>query len=299
MDARMLSKIPEGRIEELKGKVPGDDAYDMLLTGPSFLSLPNRKPLVAYLPGVVKDAMAEAYPVLTTIRSKTDNRGLASGTERVRGNGLNRTRSKHIMSSVLGSMDPTGPQQYCRLTAFSSRQVEEWASLRPLFMEIARHFEEHPQLQNRYAAQMKEVRQTRPDWIIKGTPFTTITVNNSYSTGVHTDKGDLDAGFSCLAVTRRGEFTGGRLVFPEYRVAVDMQDGDLVLMDAHQWHSNTAMLCKCGHTQLAEPCPTCGAERISVVCYFRTEMTKCGSFQEETAKLQERREKDWTQASVA
>lgn len=308
MDARLFSKLPDDRIEELKGKVLGDDSYDMLLTGPTFLTAPYPEgkgqkltmkqrsegmPLVAYLPGAVKHAMDEAYDVLTTIRMKTDNRGLASGSERVRGNGINRTRSKPIMSAVLGAMDPQGPQQYCRLTAFSARQVEQWESLRPLFQAIAKHFESHPKLTDRYGAQMREIARTPNDWIIPDTPFTTITVNNSYSTGVHTDKGDLDAGFSCLATCRRGEFTGARLVFPEYRVAVDMQDGDLVLMDAHQYHGNTLMTCKCGDVVNEGPCKVCGAERISVVAYFRTDMIKCGTFQQETEKLMAAREAGW------
>lgn len=294
MDGRLLSKIPEERLEELKGRVLGDDAYDALLTGPTFLSLPNRKPLVAYLPGAVKRAMDEAYPVLTTIRGKTQNRGLASGSERIRGGGLNRTRSRPIMSSILGAMDPVGGSRYCRLTAFSARQVEEWESLHPLFQQIARCFENHPNLTERYGAQMREVAVTPDDWVIPGTPFTTITINSTYPTGVHTDKGDLDAGFSCLASSRRGNWTGGRLVFPEYRLAVDMQDGDLVLMDAHQYHGNTAIICECGDS-LSEPCPTCGAERISVVAYYRTQMKKCGTFEEEAEKLMASREKTgWT-----
>lgn len=294
MDGRLLSKIPEERLEGLKGRILGEDSYDMLLTGPSFLSLPDRRPLVAYLPGAVKQEMTDAYDVLTTIRSQTDNRGLASGSERVTQNyGANRTRSKRVMSSVLGAMDPAGPQQYCRLTAFSARQVDEWESLRPLWQAIAGHFADHPRLTERYGAQVKEAQATPDEWIIPGTPFTTITVNNSYPTGTHQDKGDLDAGFSCLAVARRGEYTGGRLVIPEYRVAVDLRDGDLVLMDAHQWHGNTFMTCKCGELLSEGPCEVCGAERVSVVCYYRTNMRKCGTYQQETEKLVATREKTW------
>jgi hypothetical protein len=107
---------------------------------------------------------------------------------------------------------------------------------------------------------------------------------------VHTDKGDLDKGFSTIFTLRRGEYTGGRFVFPEYRVAVDMQDGDLILMDAHQWHGNTAIVCRCG-SRLTQMCRTCDAERISVVSYMRTAMTSCGSEEEEIKKAQEFREK--------
>ncbi len=75
-----------------------------------------------------------------------------------------------------------------------------------------------------------------------------------------------------------------------------MKNGDVVLMNAHRgWHGNTRMYCECGNVlgigspeakghAGTRPCPRCGAERISVVLYFRTEMTECGSKAEEDIK---------------
>ena len=123
-----------------------------------------------------------------------------------------------------------------------------------------------------------------------GTPFSTVTVNNTYPTGTHTDKGDLDEGFSTITCLRRGDYSGGQLVFPEYRVAVTLQHGDLILMDAHQWHANTAIVCPCG-TELNGPCPGCGAERISVVSYFRTRITECGTPGQELERAGRARER--------
>jgi len=117
----------------------------------------------------------------------------------------------------------------------------------------------------RFAAQWARAEATDPAWRVPGTPFTTMTVNNTYPTGVHVDKGDLDVGFSCLAVWRRGQYSGGHLTFPEWRIAIDLQDGDLVLMDAHQWHGNTAL-------ELESE----DAERISLVLYYRTKLLQCG-----------------------
>jgi hypothetical protein len=98
-------------------------------------------------------------------------------------------------------------------------------------------------------------------------------VNNTYPTGVHTDSGDLEEGFSNLSCLRRGDYSGGIFVFPEYRVGFDMQDGDVLLMDAHQWHGNTRMEL---HSE--------DAERISIVCYYRTDMAKCGTAEEEAQR---------------
>jgi hypothetical protein len=229
--------------------------------------------------------MDEAYPILHTIRGTTENRGYASGTK-TKFTQNNMERAKPVMSSILGSFEASGFYKFCRLTSWTAHEMEaRWPQLLPLFQAIAGEFETY--VPDRFQAQMRRVGETAPDWMIEGTPFTTITLNNTYSTGVHQDKGDLDEGFSCLAVCRRGAYAGGTLTFPEYRVAADMQDGDLILMDAHAWHGNTEMRCGCeqGRKVLSSgPCEVCGAERISVVCYFRTNMVRCGTAPEEAER---------------
>jgi len=291
-ELRVRSRITPEAMEQRVKKVMTDRDYDVLLTGPTKVSQPNGRPLCVYLPGAVREEMDAAYPVLSTIRGLTENRGYASGTDqKFQQNNLQ--RAKPVMSSILGSFEASGFYKYCRLTSWTANEMESrWPTLLPLWQVIAGHFQVH--VPDRYEAQMKWAERCDGAWMIDGTPFTTITVNNTYSTGVHQDKGDLDEGFSCLAVARRGEYTGGRLTFPEFRVAVDMQDGDLILMDAHAWHGNTAITCGCKgqpgqpvSDQLLPrvlsdgPCPDCHAERISTVSYFRTNMVKCGSVPEE------------------
>lgn len=276
-ELRVRSRLAPEAMEQRKQKVLTDADHDVRLTGPTRVMQPNGKPLCVYLPKAVADDMAAAYPVLTTIRGLTENRGYASGTgQKFKQNNLQ--RAKPVMSSILGAFEASGFYKYCRLTSWTAQEMEDrWPTLLPLFQTIAGHFQQY--VPDRFQAQMKYAGGCAPDWMIDGTPFTTITVNNTYSTGVHQDKGDLDEGFSCLAVARRGEFEGGVLTFPEFRVAVDMQDGDLILMDAHAWHGNTAIRCGCddgGRVLSDGPCPDCAAERISVVCYFRTNMVKCG-----------------------
>ena len=72
-------------------------------------------------------------------------------------------------------------------------------------------------------------------------------------------------------------------------MAVDLADGDLILMDAHEWHGNARITCQCGRA-LNGPCAECGAERVSVVSYFRTRMTACGTPAEELARDRASRE---------
>lgn len=271
--------------------------YDMLLNpggGPVLVYMPDNRPLACYLPGVLKDVMDEvdAYGILHPLyRSMSNNRGMASGTKRInRGNGEGtRSDAMNVSSVILGAFEQSGVYRYCRMTEWTGRNLPEWQTLAPLFRVIARHFEER--VTERYNVQMDMARKTDAGWIVPGTPFTSITINNSYPTGVHKDDGDLETGFSTIACIRRGDYEGGRLVFPQYRVAVDLQDGDLLLMDAHQWHGNTRMTCSCGERIQNKFCSYCGAERISIVSYYRTRMADCGSPEEEYDRAVENTEK--------
>lgn len=280
IDLRLRTKVHPAELEQKKGKLVTDEDYNVLLTRAVTVRKPDGKPLCVYLPGAVKAEMDEAYPMLRKIKMQSDNRGLASGTKRINAGG-NRTRAMPVHSGIMGAMDPVPNRPICRLTAYTREHVDKWEGTFPLLRAISNHFERH--VPDRFANQQAKCEQTREEWVVPGTPFTTVTINNTYATGVHTDSGDLDEGFSCLAVGRSGHFTGGRLVFPEYRIAADLQHGDLLLMDAHEWHGNTRLV---KHTE--------DAERVSVVCYYRTRMFQCGSQAEEDAKRQE-----WAERRVA
>lgn len=284
IQARLRTRISREELEGKVGKILGPEDFNVLLTGPATLLKPNGQPLVIYLPGALltEADLPGIYDTFHALKGiKTANRGYASGSRRVKSGTGNKSRALPVPSSIIGAFDDTGHQKYCRLTAWTGANLPQWETLRPFLQGIARHFE--AQLPDRYAVQMAEVDKTYAEWVVPGTPFTTVTVNNTYPTGVHQDAGDLEAGFSTLACLRRGSYTGGNLVFPKYRVALDMQHGDLALIDAHEHHGNTAIVCACGERRNGM-CATCGAERISVVSYFRERMTTCGSYSEETAR---------------
>jgi hypothetical protein len=283
VDIRLRSKIPESEMAEKVGKVLTDDDYNLVPTGDCLIRKPNGQPLLIYRRGIVPEELRETvWPILHEFKNDlTTNRGLASGTPRAQG-ASQRSYAMGVSSSIVGAFEAQGPKQYCRLTAWTGRETEKYRSLWPLLRFIGERME--ADAPERYGAQMAEVKRTHPDWLIPETPFTTVTINNTYPTGVHQDAGDLDAGISTLMVLRRGEYSGALLVFPEYRVAVDMQDGDLLLMDAHSWHGNTdfnpSVLRASSGRMLEDP----GFERISVVSYFRTRMVDCESGGDEAEK---------------
>ncbi len=277
-----------------------------MMVGPTRVLMPDGRLLAQYVPGAFQPEFIDTfYPILHDLRvNQTANRGMAGGAPATAPwEGSTWRYGKTVASMIVGAFDPAPPKVYCRLTAWSGKEWDRYSELFPLFGEISRVFAEL--VPDRWQKQMRRVQEVHPDWIIPGTAFTTVTVNNSYPTGVHVDKGDLDEGFSTLSVIRRGEYSGGYLTFPEYRVAVNLQHGDLLLMDAHQWHGNTAMRCNvCGDPMgdrdpeskaISKPPQRfhdeCGSERISIVSYFRTKMTNCGSAEEEAIKAQAWHEK--------
>lgn len=268
-ELRVRTRVPASQLDKVRGKVVTVGDSDVQLVGPARVLLPTGKPLCVYVPGVLADTPQDVLDTLHGIKEQTDQRMLASGS---RHQFVGRMmRSKRVYSATVGYMEPNASSaglgktrtinNVCRLTSWTGKHLDQFQQLLPLVQRVSDLYREH--VPNRWAVQRRYWQATPADFRIAGTVFTTLTVNNSYPTGVHKDAGDLDEGFSCLAVFRRGRFAGGHLTFPEWRVRVDMQHGDLLLMDAHQWHGNTALD--------LEP----GAERVSVVAYYRTRMAKC------------------------
>ncbi len=309
-EIRVRTQISDAELDRVKGRIIAEKDIDVILRGPTIVYRADGKLLCKYLPGALRDIFLPSgskkigptidgmHSILYEIsKGTTDNRGLASGYARVKTKGnATRTRTPHVSSSIVGAFDAGLPRNYCRLTAWSGRELRKWKGLYPLFRGVNEYFKEY--VPDRYANQEGMAVDTHPDWRIADTVFTTITVNRSYPTGVHTDKGDLDEGFSTLAVLRKGDYDGGIFSLVRYRVGIDMQHGDLLLMDAHEWHGNTAITCNvCGEgmgaTEFYPDHTKCDTERISIVAYYRTKMAECGSAEEEGQKA-----RDWAEHRI-
>ena len=250
----------------LRDLVEGDAAYYKA----------DGSPLLILRRGGVSPVAAElAYPFLHQLRtSVSTNRANYSGVEkrnRVRKDGLisNTLVVPPVSTTVVGYFDRSQRFPFCRETALVSQHPEGWGTLQPLIREVSEIF--RAALPQRWAAQDQAARATHPAYVIAGTPYTTLTVNNTVAAGYHKDSGDYHAGFGCLMVLRRGEYTGGELILPAWRVGVDLRDRDVILFDVHEFHGNLPIV---GVGPAKEP-EKGGHERISVVFYFREKMVEC------------------------
>lgn len=278
MEVRLRSKVSEEELGKKLGRIITEKDFNLLVTNKCKVLKPDGSTLLIYLPKAIPEDVAEqGYDILHTIQGVTDNRGMASGSVRKRvGTTTGKiTRANNVRSSIIGYVDPSKNwHPYCRTTAWTGDHAESFVGLIPMFQSCADNFEKY--VPDRYAVQKRRCNSTKQEWVISGTPYTTITVNNTYPTGVHKDAGDLHEGFSNLAVLRRGDYSGGILSFPEYRVGIDLQDRDIILMDAHEWHGNTQLDLKSDD-----------AERISLVLYYRTNMLQCGTAEDEIEKAKD------------
>jgi hypothetical protein len=171
------------------------------------------------------------------------------------------TYANVVLSGLAGWFDRYPRIPYGRATAYTQHSYDKFKLAFPFLQSLDRGFAEL--LPVRHAAQRKAADQVDPAFLVPGTVFTTITVNKTFRTAAHRDAGDFSDGLSNLLVlSNNGNYTGGYLILPEVRIAVDVRPGDLLLVNNHEYiHGNTPI-------ELKEET----AERVSLVCYLREKM---------------------------
>jgi hypothetical protein len=279
--------LSDEEVRRLEGKHLGEDSFDLVVSGKErTVTKPNGQPLLIYRPDVLPRGLCRtAFDVFRRVDVGSQNRGMAAGAvdvsgrtrfkpKKLDGTTSNTNAAAWSPTAIVGFADRTPRNPYCRMTEFNLQHGDQFARARPFINAVDDVFKET--LPDRYAAQKAAIDATSDDFKIRDTAFTTMTVNHSWQTAVHDDKGDLEKGFGVMAVLDAGKYDGGYLVFPRYRVAVDMRAGGVCLADVHEFHGNTPIL---------------GVEgrylRCSLVFYMRERMTECGTVQEESLRARE------------
>jgi len=179
-----------------------------------------------------------------------------------------------VYSGISGWFDRYPRIPYGRATSYTEQNPEKFAKAYPFLQSLNKGFKDL--MPWRWSNQKSVADKLDPKFLVPETVFTTITVNKTFQTACHRDAGDYNDGLSNLLVLSDGEYTGGYLVFPEYRIAVNVRPGDLLLVNNHEiMHGNTPIV-------LNNP----DAERISIVCYFREKMLELKSWGYETLRKQ-------------
>ena len=79
---------------------------------------------------------------------------------------------------------------------------------------------------------------------IGGAPITALSANRYSSEGTakmsaHVDGKDLEFGLTTMCVFRIGDFGGAYLCFPRYGLAIEADDGDVLIADSNELHGVT------------------------------------------------------------
>jgi hypothetical protein len=272
-------QMTDAQAEALKFAFLTDDSYDQLISR-SVDVFDTAGLLVAKIrTGVMPyETLKLGYESFKDSIEWTEGRGAASGVSKKRvlkdGTVSNITVGDPVQSGNVGFMDPSAMIRYCRKTAFARDYFDKFNAGIPFVEEVDRLYKElcpeHYRIQKNYA------EGTNQNYVIGKTSFTTVTVNRNFVTAVHKDSGDLPQGFGNLVIYREGDWQGSYFVLPQYRIAFDVQNTDILFVDVHRWHGNTPYINFDADR---------GDLRIAFVLYYREYMIKCGTPTEELKRV--------------
>lgn len=285
--------LTDEEADNLRGAKLDDSSYRLLLRTDADVYKPDGTLLLRFRKNVIPYNLAvEAYPALRKAASATTNRGTAAGFlrqnadeiagtpvsqisptyyNRVKKDGTisNTDHGAIVNSGIIGYFDRYPRMPFCRQTAFNIQHYPQFRdAIYPYIKTIDGLYAQL--VPEAYARQRALADATSQDFVIRGTAFTTVTVNKNWQTAVHKDSGDFADGFGNLSVVEAGRYDGGFIVFPKFKVAADVRTCDFLAMDVHEWHGNT------GLTAITKR-----FDRVSVVCYYRENMYRCGTAQQE------------------
>lgn len=210
------------------------------------------------VPTEIIQTIVQSYvPIIKKMTSTS--RGFAAGGHVNHKNEGKRSKSDAVHSTIVGYIDSPNNKYPCRLTQFSSKHFDTYHNSMEFIHIIDDAFKNT--LPTQYKNQRTLADNTK--YCIKDTAFSTLTVNYNFQTALHVDKGDCIDGFGVMVVSSNN-IEGGHLIFPRYDIGIVVSEGDILFMDVHEYHCNSAI------TYLTED-----AYRMSFVFYLRTRLLDC------------------------
>ena len=272
-------QMTDQQAESLKISFLSEDSYDRLFTEDVDVYDTAGVLMAKFRKGIFPiDKLKLGYESFKDSIQWTEGRGAASGASRKRirsdGSVANTTVGEFVQSGNVGFMDPSAMIRYCRKTAFARDYFDKFTAGIPFVEEVDKWYQELcPEY---YKIQKNFANATNQNFRIADTSFTTVTVNRNFVTAVHKDSGDLPQGFGNLVIYREGSWKGSYFTLPQYRIAFDLQNTDILFVDVHKWHGNTPYI---------DFDVERGDLRIAFVLYYREYMLKCGTPTEELARV--------------
>lgn len=199
------------------------------------------------------------------IRSKSKSTGkplvYLSSKNRVKSGIIGYYDTLSMFSSYTNKSATTNKNLRCRKTSFTGRNLDKFKDCLPVFKKVNDLYKKL--IPSKYKKQKEAISQINPNFVIKDTVFTTVTVNKNFRTALHTDHGDLEEGMgNILVVSNSDKYKGAYTLFPRYKFGIDVRNGDIAFMNVHEWHCNSKM----------ESNKKDDVNRVSFVFYLRKKM---------------------------
>lgn len=265
--------------QNFAGIMAQEEDYEILLDEDCMITRQDGSLLAVLLKGALDaDKASEAWSAVKGDSFWTNNRGVATGVERIMKNKQHVVKpADQVQSGLVGFYERTPRMPYCRACAWNLNNPEKMLSMMPMVEQVDSLMKKHAS--ERYEKQAKFARKAHKDFLIGETNFSTLTINKNFRTAYHKDVGNVADGISAMTVIKQGRWSGANLCFPAYEVAVKLDHRDVIIFDPHEFHGNTELY------KLSKD-----AVRCSVVFYFRENIQDCMSAVEELKRVQNRKQ---------
>lgn len=252
--AKELFKTELGKIFNL------DDSYTIYDKTIKIIDKDTCKCVAIFLKNVMKDEkLLKAGRNMLVYKKASIRRANASGERNFFIPKSGHDKPVHlgasVNSSIVGYADADNYHP-CRQTALYRKHKELFdTETKKVVQEISKLFKIYCPVE--YELQENFIKECNQNLVINDTVYTTLTINHDWQTACHTDKGDFEAGLGNLTVFNYDNFNGGEIMFPTYKIAFNIQEGDVLFMDVHKPHCNNKLE---------------GKGRIGLVCYAREQI---------------------------
>ena len=177
-------------------------------------------------------------------------------------------------SSVFGALPRVALRNdFCR---FSNKTSEEKQNTNKLFtfqQTLCDIYKKH--LPALYQYDLQKARETvNDDYRLIDTPYTTANINVNHAIKYHKDSGNIKESYSNVLILKE-HCTGGELVLPDYRIALEQADGALCIFSGQKEIHGVMPINP--HKE--------NFYRASIVYYTLAQLEHCYPYKEEVSRL--------------
>jgi len=240
--ALLLTRDYKESIDQLRGEFPAPSHVTITIETNSEIIASHDKTIAVFVrQAIPADLYKLAFELFSPVKGLISNRATALGTRSlprsVSPNGVLSKRSGvnaellKVIDARQGILGYSGrPPRLTRLTVERPEMLDGNKRLLHLIDKIYQKL-----MPDQYRMQRAQVSKA-PRFGLGQTCFTSIYVVKKLRTAYHLDTNNLHG--TMTALIAMGDFTGGELVLPRWRVAFALRPGDLLLFDPQQLHGN-------------------------------------------------------------